>query len=185
MKKYKGYTASIDFDADEMVLHGRLDNIRDVITFHATSVEELQREFEAAVDDYLAFCAERNEEPEKPFSGRFVLRLDPQMHRKAALAADRSGVSLNTWVGIAVAEALDRQNGAWPYEEEFGHTERVARVVYQLLAREGRDQDQTGWHSRVGPRAAVDVNRRFTYGQQDLVHMAKRAFGDTRIETKN
>ena len=59
MKAYKGYTATVEFDPDEMLLHGRVDNIRDVVTFHASSTADLQREFEAAVDDYLDFCSER------------------------------------------------------------------------------------------------------------------------------
>lgn len=107
MKPYKGYTATVEFDADEMLLHGRLDHLRDVVTFHASSVGELQREFEAAVDDYLDLCATRGEEPEKPYSGRFVLRLDPEMHCRVAIAADRKNVSINGWIVDAISAALE------------------------------------------------------------------------------
>ncbi|HSU17422.1 type II toxin-antitoxin system HicB family antitoxin [Longimicrobium sp.] len=63
---YEGYTATVEFDSDEMVLHGRLENIRDVVTFHASSVDEVQPAFVEAVDDYLALCEERGEEPDVP-----------------------------------------------------------------------------------------------------------------------
>lgn len=106
MKSYKGFTATVEFDADEMLLHGRIDNIKDVVTFHAGSVEQLQSHFQEAVDDYLDLCSERGEEPDKPYSGRFVVRLDPDQHRRAALSADRKGVSLNTWIVEAVDAAL-------------------------------------------------------------------------------
>ncbi len=84
----------------------RVGNINDVITFQGTSVEELRQEFTASVDDYLAWCEEREEEPEKPYSGRFLLRIEPDLHRQAALVAARKGVSLNAWVASAVERAL-------------------------------------------------------------------------------
>jgi predicted HicB family RNase H-like nuclease len=67
---YKGYTATVDFDVDEMVLHGRVDNIRDVISFQAVSVNDLQSTFEEAIDDYLDLCSDRDEQPEIPCSGK-------------------------------------------------------------------------------------------------------------------
>jgi predicted HicB family RNase H-like nuclease len=106
MKAYKGYTATVEFDADEMVLHGRVDHIRDVVTFHATSVEGIEPAFAEAVDDYLALCDERGEEPDRPFSGRFVLRLEPQIHRDIAVRAALEGKSLNAWIVDALQSAL-------------------------------------------------------------------------------
>jgi len=114
MKPYKGYTATVEFDADEMVLHGRVDNIRDVITFQAVSVDELQSAFEEAIDDYLDLCVERGEQPEKPFSGKFVLRLDADLHRQIAQRSARERKSLNAWIVDAVSAALgvSRPRGA-------------------------------------------------------------------------
>jgi predicted HicB family RNase H-like nuclease len=106
MKSHKGFTATVDFDAEEMLLHGRIDNIRDVVTFHADSVEQLESRFREAVDDYLNLCSERGEQPDRPYSGRFVVRLGPDQHRRAALSADRKGVSLNTWIVEALDAAL-------------------------------------------------------------------------------
>jgi len=65
-KPYKGYTATVEFDADEMVLHGRVDDIRDVVTFQASSADRVQPAFVEAVDDYLVLCDERGEEPDMP-----------------------------------------------------------------------------------------------------------------------
>jgi len=96
--EYKGYVAKVEFDDEANIFHGEVVNIRDVVTFQGRSVDELRLAFEESVDDYLAFCAERGEEPEKPFSGRFVVRLSPEQHRQISLAAKRAGKSLNAWV---------------------------------------------------------------------------------------
>ena len=82
MMEYKGYIGKVEFDDDADIFHGEVINLRDVITFQGDSVEEIRQAFRESVDDYLAFCAERNEEPEKPFSGKFVVRIPPELHRK-------------------------------------------------------------------------------------------------------
>lgn len=98
MMEYKGYVAHVEFDDEADLFHGEIINTRDVIVFQGTSVSELREAFEASIEDYLAFCAERGEEPEKPFSGKFIVRLTPEQHRMAVLAAKKSGKSLNAWV---------------------------------------------------------------------------------------
>ena len=95
--EYKGYTARVVFDADAGVLFGEVEGLRDVVTFEATNVEELQVAFRESVNDYLAMCAERGEEPERPYSGKFLLRVDPRLHREIAMAAASSGKSLNAF----------------------------------------------------------------------------------------
>ncbi|HLL89595.1 MAG TPA: type II toxin-antitoxin system HicB family antitoxin, partial [Tepidisphaeraceae bacterium] len=75
--KYKGYLAKVEFDADEKVLRGEVLGTRDVVTFQADGAADVEREFRGSVDDYLAFCKERGERPEKPASGQFVARIDP------------------------------------------------------------------------------------------------------------
>lgn len=80
--KYKGYEASIQFNEDANIFHGEVINTRDVITFQGTSVKELKKAFENSVEDYLAFCKERGEEPDKPFSGNLVVRIRPDLHRQ-------------------------------------------------------------------------------------------------------
>jgi len=96
--KYKNYIATIEFDDKANIFHGEISNIRDVITFEGSSVKELQKAFENSVDDYLDFCEERDEEPEKPFSGRLILRLSPKQHRQIFFSAKQAGKSLNAWM---------------------------------------------------------------------------------------
>lgn len=103
---HKGYEAVIDFDEEAEIFHGEVVNMRDVITFQGASAAELKQAFADSMDDYLAFCAERGEQPEKPFSGQFVVRADPKLHKALSSAAQRDGVSLNKWVTSALERAV-------------------------------------------------------------------------------
>ena len=96
--EYKGYIGKVEIDDEAGVLHGEVINIRDVITFEGASVAEMQKAFRESVDDYLAFCAQRGENPEKPFSGKFVVRLPADLHRKAYVQAKLADKSLNGWI---------------------------------------------------------------------------------------
>ncbi len=102
---HKGYEALVEYDEEAELFHGEVLDLRDVITFQGRSVEELKQALADSVDDYLAFCAERGEEPEKPFSGQFVVRIEPGLHRAAASAARRAGLSLNRWVAQTLEQA--------------------------------------------------------------------------------
>jgi predicted HicB family RNase H-like nuclease len=96
--EYKGYIGKIEIDEDAGILYGEIINVRDVITFEGTNVDEVQKAFRESVDDYLEFCAQRGEAPEKPFSGKFVMRLPPELHRKAYIQAKLLDKSLNGWI---------------------------------------------------------------------------------------
>lgn len=104
MLNYKGYTGQAEFDDEAGLLHGEVLGLRDVVTFQGTSVEELKGAFEESVDDYLEFCRVRGEVPDKPFSGKLMLRLPPDLHRKVYTSSKREGKSLNQWI----AERLER-----------------------------------------------------------------------------
>jgi len=95
---YKGYEAVVKFDENAHIFHGDIINTRDVITFQGSSVDELEQAFRDSIDDYLDFCASRGEQPEKPFSGKFMVRLKPETHRDIALKARREGKSVNRYV---------------------------------------------------------------------------------------
>ena len=95
---YKGYTGTVSYDDEAEIFHGEVAGLRDVVTFQGTTVRELKRAFHDSVDDYLDFCAQRGEAPEKPVSGRFVLRVPPDMHRNLIIAAKRNNQSLNAYV---------------------------------------------------------------------------------------
>ncbi len=105
---YKGYAARIEFDAEDEIFAGHIAGINDVIGFHADNVADLKLAFHEAVDDYLATCAELGKQPQKPYSGRVMFRIDPQVHANAARAAELSGKSLNEWAGEVLAKAASR-----------------------------------------------------------------------------
>lgn len=106
MMEYKGYAAGpIDFDPDEGVFSGTVAGLKDVVHFEGTTAEELARAFKDSVDDYLAYCAERGEAPDKPYSGKVLVRTDPELHRKAAVRAAAEGVSLSQWISRQIAAA--------------------------------------------------------------------------------
>ena len=102
MMQYKGYRAAVTYDGEAGVIHGEVVDTRDVIFFEATSVEQLNQEFQSSIDDYLAVCAERGRTPDKPFSGRIPLRLRPEVHRAATAAARAEGKSLNAWLAETI-----------------------------------------------------------------------------------
>jgi predicted HicB family RNase H-like nuclease len=105
MMEYKGFVGNIEYDDEAELFHGEVINTRDVITFQGSSVAELRKAFRDSVDDYLAFCAQRGEKPEKPFSGRFVTRISPDLHRNITAVATISGHSLNSWVAHQLEQA--------------------------------------------------------------------------------
>ena len=104
---YKGYTATITFDADERLFFGRLVGITDIVTFHGETVAELVQAFEAAVDGYLEMSAKMGRQPQKPFSGRITLRIPPHAQAKAAARAAQEGKSLARWAQEQVVRALE------------------------------------------------------------------------------
>ena len=108
MMQYRDYLATVEYDDEAELFHGEVINVRDVITFQGRTVTELKRALKSSVEDYLDFCKKRGESPDKPFSGKFVLRISPQLHGQIAVAAKKSGKSLNTWAG----EQLERAASA-------------------------------------------------------------------------
>ena len=109
MMQYKGYLARVEFDDARDIFHGEVLNTRDVITFQGRSVEGLRQAFRDSVEDYLAFCAQRGEKPDHPYSGKFVVRLSPDQHRLAVLAAKRADQSLNAWVAEHISRDAKRE----------------------------------------------------------------------------
>ena len=107
--EHKGYIGKVKFDDEAKIFHGEVINIRDVITFEGTSVEELQRAFEESVDDYLDFCRERNEEPDKTFSGNFIVRVDPDLHRDIYTRSRSEDTSMNHWVAEKLRAAISER----------------------------------------------------------------------------
>ena len=98
MIEYKGYTGIFEYDSEIDSFVGRVPGIKGAITFYGKSTTELKREMVKSVDEYLAFCAERGIEPAKPYSGRFNVRMEPEVHRAVAEAAAEAGESMNDYV---------------------------------------------------------------------------------------
>jgi predicted HicB family RNase H-like nuclease len=101
---YKDYAARVEFDAEDRIFFGRIAGIRDIVTFHGETVDELEASFKEAVDHYLDTCAKLGDEPNKPYSGKLTLRIHPSIHAAVATAAETSGKSINKWV----ADMLDK-----------------------------------------------------------------------------
>lgn len=106
MMEYKGYIGKIEIDDEAGILHGEVLGIRDVVTFQGKTVAAARKAFRESVDDYLAFCADRGEEPNRPMSGQFVVRVDPFLHSRAAAFAEAQGKSLNALVSEALKEKI-------------------------------------------------------------------------------
>ena len=107
--KYKGYTAQIEIDEAAGILFGKVLDIKDTITFKGSTVRELEREFHNSVDDYLEWCNELGEEPDKPFSGKLPFRTTPEKHRQIYLAAKKANKSINAWMDDVLAEKARQQ----------------------------------------------------------------------------
>ncbi len=103
--EYKGYLGQFGYEEGDEALHGTVLNIQDVIHFQGRSIDELRQSFQDSVDDYLDWCVEEGKSPEKPYSGKFIVRIDPGLHRKASIQAQRIGKSLNQWVHEALEKA--------------------------------------------------------------------------------
>jgi predicted HicB family RNase H-like nuclease len=101
---HDGYVATIELDEEAALFHGEVINTRDVLTFQGRTLDELKVAFADTIADYIEWCRERGKEPERPYSGNFTVRISPELHRRIAAAAARSGKSVNTFV----ADTLER-----------------------------------------------------------------------------
>lgn len=108
MLKYKNYTGIVEYDPDGKIFTGEVIGLRDVITFHGRTPTELERSFQKSVDLYLEMCQRDGVPPQKPFSGRFNIRISPEVHRQIAERAAQNRLSLNQWVSEAVQRALQQ-----------------------------------------------------------------------------
>lgn len=106
MLEYKGYTAKIEFSSEDELFCGSIFGIYDNISFEGSSVQELKLAFIEAVDDYLDMCIRLGKEPNKKYKGNFNVRVSPEIHKKAAIKANDTGMSLNQFVEQAISNNL-------------------------------------------------------------------------------
>lgn len=102
---YEGYAARIEFSSEDECFIGHIAGIKDIVSFHGETVSELKTAFEEAVNDYLETCHVVGKTPQKPYSGKLMLRIRPEIHAAVATAAELSGQSINQWA----SEALNRE----------------------------------------------------------------------------
>lgn len=106
MLEYKGYHASVEYDAEDSIFVGEVFGITDSLNFHGTSVDELKKMFEQSIDNYLELCKKIGKNPDKEFKGTFNVRISPEMHKKAALAAAKQNITLNQYVMNAISQSF-------------------------------------------------------------------------------
>lgn len=106
MMKYKGYQGHVVYDDEAKLFHGEVVGLKDMITFQGLSVDELEQAFKDSVEDYLEFCKELGRPPEKPYSGKVLIRMSSKDHEMAALKAKSDGLSMNEWIIQTIHERL-------------------------------------------------------------------------------
>ena len=105
---YKGYAANIEYSDEDSCFVGHLAGISDIVGFHGDSVAELRAAFKAAVDDYFVTCKKLKRSPQKPFSGKLLLRVPPEVHAAVAIAAETKGKSIDQWATETLTHAVYR-----------------------------------------------------------------------------
>lgn len=132
MLEYKGYHATVQYDAEDKIFVGEVFGIADSLNFHGTSVSELQEMFEQCIDNYLDLCEKIGKCPDKEFRGTFNVRIPPQLHKRAALEAAKQNITLNQYVVKAIEQS---------FEEKDSSKERIFYIPYELK--------QIDWKSNV------------------------------------
>ena len=107
--EYKGYYSNVEYSAKDGVLHGKIEGINDLVTFETENASDIEKEFQAAVDDYISFCKQVGKEPEKTYRGSFNVRVKPELHRAVASIAIKKGISLNQAVEQALTAYASNQ----------------------------------------------------------------------------
>ena len=104
--EYKGYVGSVEFSEEDALFYGKVLGIRALISYEGTNAAELVADFHGAVDDYLEVCAQSDTEPEKAYKGSFNVRISPELHKQAVIAAMSHNMSLNSFVETSIQQAL-------------------------------------------------------------------------------
>jgi len=105
--KYKDHLGSVHFSSEDKVFYGRIEGIDDLVTFEGQSVDELVSAFQEAVEDYVVLCEEAGKPVQKSYKGSFNVRIDPALHKKAALLSSNLGLSLNQLVEEAIQKYIE------------------------------------------------------------------------------
>jgi predicted HicB family RNase H-like nuclease len=147
--EYKGYQGVVEFSADDNVFFGKIFGINDLVTFEGDSVKQLEKSFHEAVEDYLAICRKMGKEPERPYKGNFNVRINPEIHRKAAFKAQSLNISLNELVENAIEKEVQELKPVTP--EQVSRFKTVAPVKKKSSAWQKSQKTSSGkyGHKRV------------------------------------
>ncbi len=104
--EYNGYMGTVEFSAEDELLHGKIWGINDSVTYEGESIPQLKEAFQKAVDDYLILCNEMGKDPQKTYKGVFNVRVKPKLHKDAASEATKRGMSLNQFVEMSISHEL-------------------------------------------------------------------------------
>lgn len=146
---HNGFKAGIAFDEDDNILVGRILGINDVIGFHADSVAGLKVAFQEAVEDYIETCKKAGKAPEKAYSGKLMLRIDPKVHSRVAIAADLAGKSLNQWSEEVLATESQRAVGHVSLEASLQDLENQISEAARELERKKHTTDENYAEARL------------------------------------
>lgn len=139
--KYKEYIAKIEFSAEDFILYGKIEGIKDLVTFESASAETIEKEFQEAVDDYIAYCEEIGKEPDKPFKGSFNVRVSPELHKAIVMKAAQEGKTLNTYVSEALGKTIEKK--AMPsIVINFHQTNAIQKTVADFNIRTNNSSEQ-------------------------------------------
>ena len=108
--EYKGYLGSVEFSPEDTLFFGKVLGIRALISYEGENARDLVEDFHGAVDDYLALCVAEGIEPEKAYKGSFNVRISPELHKQAVIAAMSQQMSLNSFVENSIQQAVASGN---------------------------------------------------------------------------
>ena len=155
MLEYKGYHASVEYDAEDDILVGEVFGITDSLNFHGRSLDEIKKMFQQSIDNYLELCEKIGKNPDKEFKGTFNVRISPEIHKKAALEAARQKITLNQYVAKAIAQSFE-------IKEE-------AKEMVILIPGE---KTQTNWENYMDLNFASGYNRKPVWKKEENLKYA-------------
>jgi predicted HicB family RNase H-like nuclease len=104
--KYKGFIGSVHYASEDRIFYGKVEGIKDLISFEGSTVDELEKGFKYMVDEHIRDCEKNNTPVEKSYKGNLNIRLSPELHKKAAYNASIRGISLNQYINDAIKKEI-------------------------------------------------------------------------------
>ena len=107
MLEHKGYIGTVNYDDEVGIFYGEVTNSKDILSFQGYSLRQVKKAFRDSIEDYLKLCTEQGQELDTPFSGRFLVRLTPEQHRKIYNAANSTHKNFDSWVVEVLEKAAE------------------------------------------------------------------------------